>query len=205
MVNRIGPITKEAIDHYIHSLQATIITAEHNHDIWWIYKSKDTRPKFLEVMNLYPAFFETSIHAHFVAMLISLYRLYETRRDTINLPQLIEILRRQHSLSDSTENQVATSIKDAKLIWIKVGIIRSEIFAHLNSFRNTEESFKKANIKYREFKELIDFSKMILNLITQDYNQNTHAFNLSSEFDTKAVLTDLVKFHNQKRKRRCLS
>ncbi len=77
---------QERIDSYIKSLRDSIIAAEHNHDIWWIYKNKDTRPKYLDVMNSYLSFFQTSIHAHFVAMVIVLYRLYETRRDTISLP-----------------------------------------------------------------------------------------------------------------------
>ena len=190
--------TQDRIDSHIKSLQDTIKAAEHNHDIWWIYKSKDTRPKFIDLMNSYPSFFQTSLHAHFVAMVIALYRLYETRRDTISLPQLLNVLNRDHPLSDDAMNRISELMQKARPIWIKVGIIRSEVFAHLNDERNTEESFEKADIKYRQFKELIDLSKAIINIITQDYNRNTHAFNLSAEFDTKALLTDLLSFRNQK-------
>ena len=190
--------TQEKIDNHIKSLRDTITAAEHNHDIWWIYKSKDTRPKFIDVMNSYLSFFQTSIHAHFVAMVIALYRLYETRPDTISLPQLLKVLNSDHLLSDDAMNRVSELMQKAKPTWIKVGIIRSEVFAHLNDERNTEESFRKADIKYRQFKELIDLSKTIINVITQDYNRNTHAFNLSAEFDTKTLLTDLLSFRNQK-------
>jgi len=190
--------TKEKIDIHIKNLRDTIITAEHNHDIWWIYKSKDTRPKFIGVMKSYRAFFLTSIHAHFVAMIIALYRLYETRRDTISLPQLLKILKHDHPLSDNAMKRVSALIKEAKPTWIKVGIIRSEVFAHSNNESNTEESFKKADIKYGQFKELIELSKTIINVITQDYNCGTHVFNLSAEFDTKALLTDLLSSRNRK-------
>ena len=149
-------------------------------------------------MNSYLSFFQTSIHAHFVAMVIALYRLYETRPDTISLPQLLKVLNSDHLLSDDAMNRVSELMQKAKPTWIKVGIIRSEVFAHLNDERNTEESFRKADIKYRQFKELIDLSKTIINVITQDYNRNTHAFNLSAEFDTKTLLTDLLSFRNQK-------
>jgi len=191
--------TQKSIDSHIKSLRDTIIVAEHNHDIWWIYKSKDTRPKFIDVMNSYLSFFQTFIHAHFVAMLIALYRLYETRHDTISLPQLLKVLNRNHPLSDSAMNRVTELMQKTKPIWIKVGIIRSEVFAHLNDERSTEESFKKADLKYRQFKELIELSKTIINVITQDYDRSTHAFNLSAEFDTKALLTGLLSFHNQKK------
>ena len=81
------------IKNHIKNLQDTIITAYHNYEIWWIYKSKDTRPIYLDVMNKYLAFFSTSIHAHFVAMIVALYRLYETRKDTINIPGLIKLIK----------------------------------------------------------------------------------------------------------------
>lgn len=191
--------TQEKIDFYIENLRGTIITAELNHDIWWIYKSKDTRPKFIDIMNSYLSFFQASNHAHFVAMLIALYRLYETRRDTISLPHLLKILDRDHPLSDNALSSVSELMQKAKPIWKKVGIIRSEVFAHSNDERNTEESFKKAGIKYRHFKELIDLSKTIINNITNDLSRNTHAFNLSAEFDTKRLLTDLLNIQNQKK------
>jgi hypothetical protein len=140
------------------------------------------------------SFFQTSIHAHFVAMIIALYRLYETRRDTINIPRLLQFLEQNHPLSDDAVSSINENIAQAKPIWIKVGIIRSEVFAHLTNERNVEESFDKANIKYCEFKDLIELSKIITNAIGQAYDRNTHAFNLSSINDTEALLTDLSKY-----------
>lgn len=186
--------TQMNVEIHIKNLWNTVITAEHNHDIWWIYKSKDTRPKYIDTMNDYVSFFQTSIHAHFVAMIIALYRLYETRRDTINIPRLLQFLEQNHPLSNGGVNAINEYMAQAKPIWIKVGIIRSEVFAHLTNERNVEESFDKAKINYREFKDLIELSKIITNSIGQDYNRNTHAFNLSSVNDTKALLTDLSNY-----------
>ena len=135
-------------------------------------------------------------------MLIALYRLYETRRDTISFPQLLKLLGSDHSLSDDAINRVHELMQEAKPIWIKIGIIRSEVFAHLNNQRDIEESFKKADLKYRYFKDLIELSKTIINVITHDYDRSTHAFNLSAEFDTKALLTDLSAFRNKKNEKR---
>lgn len=186
------------IESHIKNLWDTVITAEHNHEIWWIYKSNDTRPIFIETMNKYLLFFKSSIHAHFVAMIIALYRLYETRSDTINIPRLLQLLEQHHPLSNDSVNCINKLIAQAKPIWIKVGIIRSAVFAHLTNERNVEESFGKADIKYGQFRELIELSKKITNAIGQDYNRNTHIFNLSSEIDTKALLTDLSSYHDLK-------
>jgi len=193
---------QKRIDSYIKGIRDTIVEAEHNHDIWWIYRSRDTRLKFIDVMERYVAFFETSKHAHFVAMIIALYRLYESRRDTISLPHLLKLLDSDHSLSDDARNRVQELIQEAKPIWIKIGILRSEAFAHLSNERDIEESSKKADLKYRHFKDLIELSKRIINVITHDYARSRHAFNLSAEFDTKALLMDLSTLWNQKNEKK---
>ncbi len=77
------------IGSYISELRHTVTVAGLNYEIWWVYKSKDTRPKYEKTLNQYSLFFSTSIHAHFVAVLLALYRLYETRKDTYNIPQLL--------------------------------------------------------------------------------------------------------------------
>ncbi len=186
-------IQKKTIESCINDIQNTIIVAEHNHDIWWIYKSKDTRPKYLDVMNSYKGFFQTSIHAHFVAMIIALYRLYENRRDTVSIPRLLTVLNHDSHLSDDVNKHVTDLMLEVKPIWIKIGIVRSEVFAHLTDERSVEDSFKKADIKYHHFNDLIELSKIIINIITYEYIQNTHVFNLSAESDTKAFLSDLLE------------
>ena len=101
-------------------------------------------------------------------------------------------------LSGNANVSVAELMQKAKPLWIKIGIVRSEIFAHLSDDNGIENSFKKADLKYRDFNELIELSKRIINVITQDYDRNTHAFNLSAELDTKALLNDLMGLWNQR-------
>jgi len=184
---------KNKIERYIKNIRDTILAANQNHDIWWVYKHKDTRSKFLDIMNHYPAFFQTSLHAHFAAMVIQLYRLFETRQDTISFPQLIRLLDGNSKLSDNAKRELDSFMAKAKPIWIKIGIIRSEIFAHANNEATIEESFKKADIRYDQFRELIDLSKTISNVITQDFDRSTHTFDLSAGSDTVELLTDLMK------------
>lgn len=181
------------IEFYIEDIIDTIIAADNNRDIWIIYKSKDTRPQFSDVMESYCGFFSTSIHAHFVAMIIALYRLFETRPDTISFPQLIKLLKEKNRLSEGARTEIEVLMEKAKPIWINIGIVRSEVFAHSTNKRSSKESFKKAAIKIRQFKDIIDLSKTIINMITQDYNRSTHAFNLSAEHDTKCMLGSLQK------------
>jgi hypothetical protein len=81
-------------DKYVAELHHTVTVAALNYEVWWMYSSEDTRPEFVDAMNRYTIFFQTSIHAHFVALLVALYRLYETREDTYNIPSLLQLLRR---------------------------------------------------------------------------------------------------------------
>jgi len=64
----------------IKELQDAAIAAGLNYEIWWALKS--TRPKYIDVFNRYLGYFSVAIHAHFVALLVALYRIYETRNDT---------------------------------------------------------------------------------------------------------------------------
>jgi hypothetical protein len=67
--------SRQQINDHLDDLRHTISVAEINYQIWWIYKGRDTRPKYVETMNEYLEFFQASIHAHFVACLVALYRL----------------------------------------------------------------------------------------------------------------------------------
>src|SRR3989337_990975 len=74
-------------DAQLKELQDTTTTASLNYEIWWIFRGSETRPKYVDVMNHYRLYFHAAIGAHFVAMLVALYRLYETRPDTHNIPK----------------------------------------------------------------------------------------------------------------------
>ena len=58
------------------------------YDIWWFYEGADTRPKIIGTMNTYSEFFRFDSHANFVALIVYLGGLFETRADTVNLPAL---------------------------------------------------------------------------------------------------------------------
>src|SRR5712692_2198242 len=88
------------INNYISELRHTVTVAALNYDIWRVYTNPDDRSQYLDTMNRYRLFFTTSIHAHFVAMLVALYRLYETRTDTYNVPSLLRVVREEKSFDE---------------------------------------------------------------------------------------------------------
>lgn len=179
------------IGSYITELRNTVTVAGLNHEIWWVFKSKDTRPKYVKTLNRYPLFFSISAHAHFVATLVALYRLYETRRDTYNIPQL---LRRAKTNSRFTVGEIAefeALYARAKPLWAKVCVLRNNAFGHRSTSLSVEEAFIEADVTPNEFSELIEVTKELLNAISHAYEKSFHAFNLGGRQDVIRMLDDL--------------
>ena len=184
---------KVDIHGYIKELQHTVTVAGLNYEIWWVYESQDTKPKYLNTMNRYPLFFQTSIDAHFVATLVALYRLYETRKDTYSIPSLLRILRNQQALDQAAFDQLHQTYKKAWPLWVKVNVLRNKAFGHRSVAHTVEEVFKEAQVTPNELKQLVEATKELLNKISHVWDRSVHAFNLSARGDTIRLLDDIGK------------
>ncbi|MBW9274773.1 MAG: hypothetical protein K1563_13915 [Candidatus Thiodiazotropha sp. (ex. Lucinisca nassula)] len=185
------------IDNYIKELRHTVTVAGLNYEIWWVYKSEDTRPKYVGAMNQYSLFFQVSTHAHFVTLLVELYRLYETRNDTYNIPSLINKLKMQNLIEKNTLMSLENTYKEeAKPLWVKVNILRNKAFGHRSEAHTVEEVFQEANVKPLELKKLVEVTQKLLNELTLALNQSYHAFNLGARKDTLKLLDDLETLRN---------
>jgi HEPN superfamily AbiU2-like protein len=180
-------------DEYISDLQQTVTAAGLNYEIWWTYKSEDTRPKFVDAMNGYSVFFQTSIHAHFVALLVALYRLYETRADTFNIPSLLRLLRSHSTFDRATLDQLDAVYAAAKSLWVKVSILRNKAFGHRSRAHTVAEVFQEAAVSPNELKELIEHTMELLNLLTRAWDRSVHAFNLGAKDDLVRLLNDISR------------
>lgn len=133
-------------------LSQNLMIAWRNYDIWWVYKSADTRPLYAEVMDRFQWFFEASVHAHFVAMLMALSRLLD--RDT-----------RSVSVRSMPSGGVAGehALEQASRLWAKLKIVRDKAIAHSSARLNWEQAFKAANMKYDEVYELLEATTQVVN------------------------------------------
>ncbi|NWG02155.1 MAG: hypothetical protein HXY44_04765 [Syntrophaceae bacterium] len=190
-------MTSNEIEKNVRELQYAIIVAELNYEIWWVYKEKNSRKLFVAVLDDYPLYFKTSLHAHFVAMVISLYRLYEPRKDTINLPQLLSLLKKHSRISDQEIKSMESDINSMKPLWKKVSILRNNLFGHRSSKLVDDDVWEKASVTPNQFKKLIDDSKRLLNRMTRLWDRRSHAFNLSATSDTLRLLEDLKRLNEE--------
>ena len=184
-----------SLESHVTALRHSIGIASLNYDIWWVYKSKEYRSTYVGTMNRYIGFFDTSLHAHFVALLVSLYPLYETRYSTFNIPQLLKALAKEPSISVKAIDKATALHAKAKPLWIKVGILRNNAFGHRSDSKTIEQIFKEAEVKPNELKKLIEITKLLLNTITLELDGSVHAFNLEATEVTLRVLKDLKEYH----------
>ena len=174
-----------------------MIAAGLNYEIWWVYKSEDTRAKYVNAMNRYSMFFQMSIHAHFVTLLVELYRLYETRKDTYNIPTLIKKLRKQGRIDSETLKSLEDIyINEAKPLWVKVNILRNKAFGHRSRAHTVEQVFQEAGVTPNELQKLVEKTKKFINKLTLAWDKSTHAFNLGARSDTLRLLSDIEALRN---------
>lgn len=141
---------KKAVGERVKELSDLVIAADFNFRIWWILSNKADRAKYLKTLNDYGLFFRTSIHAHFAATVLALRALYETRKDTVNVWEVLKSL--PPDLSKKIELKAKTK---ALPIWHKVDIIANNVFAHRNYELRSDEAFRRANVTPDELRELI--------------------------------------------------
>ena len=182
---------KAQIRSQLYDLGQTVQVADLNRQVWWTYKEKEWRSKYIDVMQDYSLFFQTSIHANFVAMLVALYRLYETRADTVNIPGLIKLLKDSNAVSEDVIDKVDRMFHKTKDLWVKVTILRNEAFGHRSKKFSVMEVFERSGVTPDELEELILKTRELLNEISYDLERSTLPSELGADADTMKLLDDL--------------
>lgn len=178
-------------DEQIKELQDAVSTASLNYDVWWILRSDKTRPKYVDVMNQYRHYFHAAIGAHFAALLLALYRLYETRTDTHNIPNFLDQLKTDGALKVEDIESLQAQYAVIKPLWVKVSILRNNVYGHRALDLDIEEAFQKAGVTPNDFRDLVAHSRELLNNLTIKLRGSVHAFNLSATRDTLNLLDAL--------------
>lgn len=175
---------------FLENIDDTLNKASLNHDIWRMYKLE--RKPYIDIMNdnRYLLFFTVSIHAHFVACVIALYRLFETRKDTNNIPNFIQSLKKRTDFSEEKLQEMIKILDTIKPIWVKISILRNEVFGHQNKDNSIEEIFKKADLKIDDFQKIIDESKKIIDIAYYEISKSFHPY-LNAAPKIKNILEDL--------------
>lgn len=176
---------------HVAAVHQTLVRASMNYDIWWTYKSKDTRLVYAKTMNEYVAFFSSSIHAHFLAYVAAMYAMHETRKDTHNCSQILKLLATEPGVRSQQVSDVKALLAEAKPIWLKVGVLRNEVFGHLDANTSSSAAFAKAAVKPNDLARLLELSKQILNTVRAAVDGDRHSYNMTAREDTIRLLDRL--------------
>jgi hypothetical protein len=140
-----------------------IMRARSHYEIWWVYKG-ETRPGIIDIMNRYVDFFRFDEHAHFVALIMYLGQIFERRRKVISLPSVVD----QATLEGVDARALDAARKlldDARPIWQKTVVLRSNLFAHRSASVSYAEAFTKAQLKPDELRDLTQFGLAVVNTL----------------------------------------
>ncbi len=180
------------IKQYVTELQNVLIFAGLIYDVWWIFNNRESRKKLIEPLTLYyPNFIITSSNAYLVALIVASYRVFETRHDTFNMPNLIKLIKKEEIVRPDNILRFEGKLKNIKQIWIKISILRNEMFAHKSNSLATKAIWRKAGLTPDALKCFIEDSKILLNEITEARFNSGHIFGQSASEDTKSLLEDL--------------
>ncbi len=183
---RSGSDKQEGTKAILKQVADRITFAAMNYRIWRIYTEPTDRTKYLGVLRRYNSFFLTSLQAHFIATIITLYGLFETRIESVSLTRL------GRNVSNArVRAELRPLLDEANTIWRKVAILRNRVYSHLSD-TDFHREFLAANLSPNEIEHLIELSKRLVNRLSYVHDRSTFAFNLDSGTDTRNLLDKLA-------------
>lgn len=162
-------------------------------DVWWHYKGAPTRHKYIDTMNEYSAFFRFDIHAHFVALVMYLSQLFETRAGTLNLSRLVNDAA-SSTIPSSSVDTARTALNGAKHLASKVACLRSNLFAHRNLELSYADAFKRAAVSPDQLRELTEVALKVANTLAAAIDLKEKFFYTPPRGDIEALLEKLGSY-----------
>lgn len=154
---------KLPLDERLGTAGQLVVRARIFFDIWWLYSSHETRPRFIDAMNQYGGFFPFDEHAHLVSFIIHLVALLERKDDTINLSQLVGEIRDSGQLSQTDMTAVDALLAETDPYRKKLAILRNNVIAHRSASLSYDAAFEKAEVTPNELRELTEKARHIVN------------------------------------------
>lgn len=183
------------LQNYLGKLKHAAQLANANYQIWWIYKHD--REKYIDVMDQYEGFFACSIHAHFLAMLTALCRLYEDRGDTVNLKNFIELIEADGVLSADKVRLLKSPLSLMSGEIKKIKTIKNNVFSHSNPVCEYEQLIKDQHIKYNDFRDLVGNAFDILNEVSLAISKQDVRPYAFAEHATRELLDALPNYKEE--------
>lgn len=167
--------------------------AEQFFSVWRAFTDPQNRASFEPTMERFCQFFDSIVRAHFTALIVTLYRVYERGPKVDTLRQLHEDAQSQNLLKSTAKSEAANIHSSVEATWRKVSIVRSNVYGHKSTKLSPELAFEKAKLTPNEIWNMIDLCQRLFNLIAKALTGTTHTFNVNATEDVHNLMTRLAR------------
>jgi AbiU2 len=143
-----------------------ISLASDSFDVWWDLQDACNRDVYESVLDEYQHFFHATIMAHLVTLIVCSYTLYDKSKGTHTIRSLLDRLQRETSSTVTSELQ--QKIDELQDIWLKIKLVRHNVFAHRSETYQAESAFRAANLTPDEIRGFILQSQQIVATIADE-------------------------------------
>ena len=153
---------------------------------WFLSAGVECRAAHREFWDEFWTFWRFNEHALLFSYIIHMASLFETRRDTVNLPRLWRLQAensRRHEIADRIETLFRQTAATAK----GLTILRSSVMAHRSISLSYNEAFKKAQITPNAMRALTDDALLLVNLLRSIHDLGEERFDELALGDLKAL------------------
>ena len=186
-------MSEEKLKNILNELIDDLEDASLSFSVWRELTDANNEIEFRETLNDHSLFFQTIIHANLVTLVITLYRLFENRKDTVNIPNFVNETYKLKLLSESTKNMADSSVENISNIWKKICILRSNVFGHKSKKLEPEAAFIKAEITPDQLKKIILDMQKLVNVIGKECFGITSVIGASLKNDVHEIIELLKK------------
>lgn len=180
----------DTLEEHLEELAQAAHRADLHFKIWWIFKNE--RPTYVAVMNEFLGFFRASVSAHFVAMLMELYKLLDPRNDSLSLKSLLAEARSRPDTDAEAVAALGQSLSALDPTWRKVRRLRNKLFAHRDAKLSYDTVLAEAAVTPDDFRNLINQSFGAINEMRAMRSMGTWPRDNLTGRDTQRLLDALV-------------
>ncbi len=155
-------------------------------DSWFLSAGAEGRAAHREFWDEFWSFWRFSEHALLFSYIIHMASLFETRRDTVNLPRLWHLQAdnpRRHEIAERIEVLFRQAAATAK----GLTILRSNVMAHRSTSLSYNAAFEKAQITPNAMRALTEDALLIVNLLRSIHDLDEERFDELALGDLKAL------------------
>lgn len=174
-------------------LKGILFDARGCYKLWWAYLQMINDPDRFPTVLKFKDFFQTSAYAYNCNLIISLHKLYDGGRDVLNIQAFLNELINRKILDAMDQANMKPLLDEVKIIWKKVVILRSNLFAHRKNTLSRNEIYKIAQITPNQLRDLTDKSLKILNLAAEKLYETNEQFRDLEESDMQNLLAVLKR------------